>query len=551
MRRFDIIWLTLWGLLSSAWCLSAAHELSATFDEPFYVKAGVESWRTGSNRELMKAGTMPLPVDVECLPIYVVERFRGEPFDLDRDLSSLLPFARGMNLVFWWLLLTYGMLLARRFGGAVAGRFAVVLIATEPNLLGHACLATTDIALAAMVLVCTYHYARGREGNRWQRWLLPGLLYGLAMSAKASALLFVPIAMIACEAPRWNVKTSVREFWQSTRAYRSDSWKIFAIGVAFVFVYCGSDWEPQSKFAQMAANMPENGAWTSTARWLTQHVAVFPNAGEAFHYQFKHNVRGHGSYLLGEWHRRAVWYYFPLALSIKLTIVVFALLGGVLIIRPRAIGNSLGLAALLLLAFSLNCRVQIGIRLIFPTIVFLLLAIAAGLARSVIDWRTRTSPVSERREWFALALVSIACLVPAISTWPDGLRYANELWGGSNITCEFLSDSNADWGQGIKDLDGWTEANKLPQATVWYYGRDPAIAMNPDRCLPLHMASLYDIRSPGDVWQYVRGKVVAVSTTLLYGNPAITESMPFAVQFFHSRQPVGRTRNYFVYDFRP
>src|SRR5947209_6991286 len=138
MRRLDVAWLLVWGALSSAWCLSAARDLSVAFDEPNYLRWGVSSWRTGSNWELMKAGTMPLSVDVEYLPIYLWERARGEPFDLDRDFHTVLPYARAMNLVFWWLLLVYGMLVARTFGGDWAGRFAVVLIATEPSLLGHA-----------------------------------------------------------------------------------------------------------------------------------------------------------------------------------------------------------------------------------------------------------------------------------------------------------------------------------------------------------------------------------------------------------------------------
>jgi hypothetical protein len=65
------------------------------------------------------------------------------------------------------------------------------------------------------------------------------------------------------------------------------------------------------------------------------------------------------------------------------------------------------------------------------------------------------------------------------------------------------------------------------------------------------MAELYELHSPDDVWQHVQGKIVAVSTTLLFGNPAITESMPFAVEFFRTRKPVGQTRNFFIYDFRP
>ena len=36
-------------------------------------------------------------------------------------------------------------------------------------------------------------------------------------------------------------------------------------------------------------------------------------------------VRGHGVYLLGQTHRRALWYYFPVLLCIKLSLVLLVL----------------------------------------------------------------------------------------------------------------------------------------------------------------------------------------------------------------------------------
>ena len=121
-RRVDIVWLLAFGVASSAWCLSAAAELGATFDEPLYLNAGLTSWRTGSNKLLMSAGTMPLPVDVQTLPIYLWERSRGTEFHAYREIESILPVVRAANLTFWWLLLVYAMRLGRTFGGAWAGR---------------------------------------------------------------------------------------------------------------------------------------------------------------------------------------------------------------------------------------------------------------------------------------------------------------------------------------------------------------------------------------------------------------------------------------------
>jgi hypothetical protein len=157
-------------------------------DEPFYVRAGLESWRTGSNRALMKAGTMPLPVDVQNIPIYLCEQIRGEPFDTTRDFHTILPYAEYESRV---------LVVAAHYGSfspsirrawAGGSRYSC----SEPGLLAHACLAT-DIAATAMVLAFAFHYERGREGKWVRRGLLPGP-YSDWHGAKVSALCSRPIA---------------------------------------------------------------------------------------------------------------------------------------------------------------------------------------------------------------------------------------------------------------------------------------------------------------------------------------------------------------------
>src|SRR5262245_46736004 len=194
-RWVDLVWLAAFAIASSAWCLTAAMHIGATFDEPFYIKAGLTSWRTGSNKLLMRAGTMTLPVDVQTLPIYLWERWRGAEFDPIADFHSVLPVARAANLLFWWILLVYAMRLGRAFAGAWGGRLSVTLIACDPNLLGHAALATTDIAAVACLLVLVYHYWCGLGCGWGRRVLVPGVCYAIAIQAKVSGLMFGMVAM--------------------------------------------------------------------------------------------------------------------------------------------------------------------------------------------------------------------------------------------------------------------------------------------------------------------------------------------------------------------
>jgi hypothetical protein len=555
MRRVDVAWFLLWAVASTAWTVTAARELSAVFDEPNNLRWGVTSWRTGSNYSFMRAGTMPLPPDVQYLPIHWWERARGQEFDVENsvaDFHAILPYARLMSLPFWWALLAYGTLLAGAFGGPWAGRFAVVLLATEPSLLGHAGLAMTDICLTAFVLAFAYHYHRGRDAGPVRRWLIPGVLYGLGMAAKASALTFVPIIMLAFEIPRLHAAGAfrpppgvgrLRHLWRSSAGFRSDCWKILVVGTVVVWTYCGCDWQPLPSFVRMAEKMPEDNRWTPTVRWLARNATVFPNAGQAFAYQIKHNFRGHPSNTLGEWYPRSIWFHFPVLLTIKLTLVTLGLTVGLLVTRLRSLWTPLGLAALLLLLFSLNCRVQIGVRLVFPLVAFILLTLAVGLTRATASW-------SGRRRTAALAALSLACVYPAATIWPDGLRYANELWGGPEKATPLLADANYDWGQGLKDLDQWTAEHGLPTTRVWYYGMDPVMGTGNPRLMRLHDKDEWPARTPADVANHVRGKVVAVGNSLRYGYPGLTPQMPVVLEFFRGQEPVGRTRTFLVYDFR-
>src|SRR5690242_8640612 len=196
---YDWLWFLAWGLASSVWCWTAARELGATFDEPIYIRRGLEGWRTGSHQGLLQLGTMPLPVDVDTLPLYLWERWHGIRLDPEHDLQRLLPWARSGTLLFWWLLLIYARLAGRQLAGAWGGRLAVALIASEPILLAHASLATTDLAVTACLLALVYHFRTGREAGWVRRKAVPACWFAASLLAKASSLVFGPICLFVVE----------------------------------------------------------------------------------------------------------------------------------------------------------------------------------------------------------------------------------------------------------------------------------------------------------------------------------------------------------------
>ncbi|MBA4066860.1 MAG: hypothetical protein C0501_24765 [Isosphaera sp.] len=542
-RRWDLLWLLLFGGLSSAYCVTAAAEIGATFDEPFYVKAGLETWRTGSNKPLMKAGVMTLPVDVQTLPVYVWERVRGYPFDPVADLHTVLPVARAMTLAFWWLLLVYALRLGRTFGGAWGGRLAVALIASDPNLLAHAALATTDVASTACVLVLVYHAWHG-QGRGWgRRVLVPGLCYGLATLAKASGMVFGMEAMVVlglCHlagagalAGGSGVRGRLAHLWRATSGLRRDLVGSAVIGFAVVFAYTGSDWKPDAGFVRWADRLPD-GLLKDAMGTVSRELRVFTNAGEGLWYQIQHNVRGHGTYLLGEWHRRAVPEYFPLALSMKVPVPTLALLAAVLLLARRQLLTPPAAIALLLLVLAPTCRVQIGIRFMLPLMAVGSVALAVAVARG------RAVP----RGFVAAVVAALAAV--SVAAWPHGLTYFNRAWGGPAEGYRLLHDSNYDWGQGLPELRAWAAAHGEDAVAVWYFGTDPAVDIPPLRRAflshPVHDGTTDAIRK-------VCGgaPLLAVSVGCVHANDNMTPHHRLAADWVRTQTPVARTRFFHVY----
>src|SRR5205814_5574537 len=99
--------------------------------------------------------------------------------------------------------------------------------------------------------------------------------------------------------------------------------------------------------------------------------------------------------------------------------------------------------------------------------------------------------------------------------WPHALCYANPLWGGTGEGYRLLSDSNYDWGQGLKDLAGWQRQHPDSPLDVWYFGSDPVLESLPMRELRFHNLV---IRKPEEFVALVQGHYLAVSTSLLYGS---------------------------------
>jgi hypothetical protein len=575
------MWLAVCLVLATLWCVTASTRLSATYDEPCYLTNGLEHWRSGSYELLMNRGTMPLPIDVISLPLYVWEKWRGTPFRMTStkagypllldDLSLLLPWARLGTLVFLWLLIGYGWLLGKRLAGSWGGSLAAALLAAEPSILAHSSLATTDISVAACLLALVYHFDQGRGQSWGKRVALPGLWFGLAVLSKASALVFAFLCLITMEWIRLipgslslasvTEETSSEAFGSSCEGvdkrppermgfrrvanllrlmspFGSDMIQIMAIAIALTLIYVGTDFKLDPALTQWADSLGDsNGA--RIIQWLSHHVRIFPNAGVGLVRQVQHNMGGHAVYLLGESYPNGVWYYFPVLLIIKMTVAMLLAPLVVLALRPKKLANWIFACSLVLLVLSFAYRVQIGIRIILPLVALWIVGISAALVE--------TGKCLAGAKQRIVAVFTIFCLGwaigSAVGVWPHGLCYVNELWGSTLDGYQVVSDSNYDWGQGLKELDEWRRDHGIAEMELWHFGFDPIATHLPYRQMR------YDIDralSPPELTIIISTGYLAVGTTLLYGPyfPGPEQQMAATLR---SVQPVARTMTHFIY----
>ena len=187
-------------------------------------------------------------------------------------------------------------------------------------------------------------------------------------------------------------------------------------------------------------------------------------------------------------------------LSIKLTepLLLAPLL--LLAVRGRACCNWAVWCALAMLLFSLNAKVQIGVRLVLPLVALGVVGMSAAAVNArqsfASGWRRRAVVARLRRrrslvrDRFAGASGRTVCVT------------STDFWGDPADGDRLVSDANWDWGQGLKELARWQRRQGSEPLDVWYFGADPALSRLPMRSLRLQDLPL---EKPEDVAPYVQG----------------------------------------------
>jgi len=258
----------------------------------------------------------------------------------------------------------------------------------------------------------------------------------------------------------------------------------------------------------------------------------------------RHSHDGHPTYLLGQTSMKGWWYYFPVAFAVKTPTSVLLLLLAALPILIRWLRREdllrrlrqvrfewyvLAVPMTAYFLFSVSSHINIGLRHILPVYPFLFTFLAA----------IALSPPLRRVRGALIGVVIVLGVAENVRIFPHYLAFFNFPSGGPAHGTEYLLDSNIDWGQDIKKLRSWMDANGNPPVCLEYFG--------------MAYAEHYGVKRNGLPKTWETGEranldcVGAISATLLHD--VYVEPGKFA--WLRELRPMGNVGySIYLYDFR-
>ena len=505
---------------------------SQTIDEAMHLAAGYSYLAKKDFR--IEPQNPPLIKELLALPLFLTYRlpFNPDPqhwreadgYLIGRDLlynstpsaDRMLALTRFPNLFLGTILVALIAWWAHRLWGNRAAMLAMALACLEPNFVAHSSLVTTDIGVSLLIFLTIYLFWEYMNQPTWGLLVATGVAAGMALLAKFSAVLVVPmIALIVAVS-----------LWTGSEPY-------------VLLPVKQKQNKPKRKLLQSAAVL-------SLIFFLT--VLTIPSA--YFFQGFRPWLSGFDQFLalsqeglpaffFGEYSSHSWWSYFLIAFLIKTpvgslilitTSLVFYRAGSPLRYRQALF---LVLPVIIIFVAMTQAKTNIGLRHILPTYPFLFVL------------ASRLATIRLGRTWLAPLLIGIPVLFTAISSLriaPHQLAYFNEFVGGPEQGYRYLSDSNLDWGQDLKGLKAYMEREKLPIIYLSYFGTAPPYYYGiryqyvagkgslewppPSNKVPAHAArkilaisvyNLQDVSRPNDPlfrWLWVRQPVAKIGYSI-------------------------------------
>jgi dolichyl-phosphate-mannose-protein mannosyltransferase len=513
----------------------SARQQSQTFDEPCHIFAGYEYWKSfdfGINFEhppLVKlVAAIPLlrlPLRIDSIPgdyRKSLEFERGREILYTNDADSILLRTRLAAACFTIALALTVFFAAYSMWGSGPAFLALALLIFEPNILAHGALVTTDVGLAfGLFLAVSTFYWYWKKPSTF-RLLCAGLAAGLCLGTKHSAILVFPILLILAVAESLsfrNGSAGVSSRDPGKSALRQIGPLATVSGIALVLLWSLYGFRYAARPSGLKINPPlaqfalRMGPVGSAIVLKLAHWRLLP---ESYLYGLAeiYSRGGIATVIFGKLYPSSQWFYFPVLFLTKSTVALLFLCCLVPLnaaLRDKKYRREvifLVLPPLIYFGVAVVSGINYGVRHLLPIYPFLIV-LAAFCA-----WN-----LAERRRAFAL-LVGVLLVFHAASSvraFPNYIPYANELWGGPENAHRILSDSNVDWGQGLKAMKRYIDGHQIKDCWFAYFSTlaaDPSYYGIPCKPLPTSYANWTEPQGLV-IPQYIDGPVFVSSTELL------------------------------------
>ena len=493
------------GLLSNLpWHLGPYRNVgnSLTYDELSHIPSGYYYLTTG--RYDLNPEHPPLVKDVAALPLLSLpidapkltpaQRIQSDIqwtygarviFGSSVSPATIINRARIAVTILNALLLLLLYLAWRPVIGRQAGILALAFAALNPFIIANGSIVTTDVP-AAILMGASLGVAAGLLDHLQRRLptlklaIIYGLLIGLALLAKFSAIVLLPITGLILLVYIGLVRRNWHALVSTVLA--------LLVSAAVAFVVVMALYVPQTR------NMEADGISATATTLLISAKAQYAIPLVSRIPKIPVVGKGIGEYLVGVLfvqsrvdtgdnqiffaghvygYKGAGPLYFPTTYIAKMPLALSVLglmtlaLGLYLWRKQRRIwGNPrvivvLAGFALAYLIIAASTTLQIGVRYIAADLICvpILTAIAA-----VMLTRNPGAP-----KWYRTAFLGLAILtfVPLITGFPYYLSYTNIAFGGTSQGYRLADDSDYDWGQDLGRVDDWAQTHHIQRLYIY------------------------------------------------------------------------------------
>ena len=354
------------------------------------------------------------------------------------DPEKMLSLGRMMILMLSAALGLMIFVCAKEMFGPLSGILALALWCFMPAAIANGTLVTTDTALSLFYFLSIYLFKKiyfdNEAGKRagWKKVTLFGVSIGLLFASKYSAVGILPVLFIAV-------------FYLYTKNKRA------------------------------GVNTVKEILLGSVIAFITLLIVYRFNDIGVYFFEGLNNIitgskgvnAGRSSFLLGQYSTTGWIYYFPVTFILKTPIPLLALAVIAVFFKKSWTKESvLFLIAPAAVFFAASCisKVQIGHRHILVVYPFLMVWVS-GLASYTPN------------KYFKCLTAALVMLFAAssVKVHPWYISYFNEFVPSQDEGYTYLTDSNLDWGQGLKELGIYLKKENVEGIYFCYFGTgDPS-----------------------------------------------------------------------------